>query len=130
MLYPLMNYHFSDRLDLVKLQEFYDGDPRIAVGVFEAFVQETVTALPQLDQLFQENNVVEFRRLVHKIKPGFLYVGLTSLYGMLSELEQSCDKSADTLNVAGLFSEVDAKLKSEIPWVEEELDRMRVLEAM
>jgi len=125
-----MNYRFSDQLDLAKLQEFYDGDPRLASGVFEAFVQETVTALPDLSQLYLSGDLAEFRRLVHKIKPGFLYVGLTSMYGKLSDLESQCEKVTEVADLSGLFYEVKSKLQAEVPWVEDELKRLKEFEAM
>lgn len=125
-----MNYRFSDQLDLAKLQEFYDGDPRLASGVFEAFVQETVTALPDLAQLYLSGDLAEFKRLVHKIKPGFLYVGLTSLYGKLSDLESHCEKVTEVADLAPLYREVTGKLQVEIPWVENELKRLKEFEAM
>ncbi|RYY61575.1 MAG: Hpt domain-containing protein [Chitinophagaceae bacterium] len=125
-----MNYRFSDQLDLAKLQEFYDGDPRLASGVFEAFVQETVTALPDLDQLYLSGDLAEFKRLVHKIKPGFLYVGLTALYGKLSDLEILCEKANDVTDVAGPFKDVQGRLGEEITWVENELKKLKEFEAL
>ena len=125
-----MNYHFSEQLDLVKLQEFYDGDPRLAAGVFEAFVEETVTALPDLDQLYLTGDLVQFRRLVHKIKPGFLYVGLTSLYEKLCEVERVSEKADTVSDVAELYQDVSAKLRTEIGWVENELTRLKQFEAL
>ncbi|MET0636857.1 MAG: Hpt domain-containing protein [Chitinophagaceae bacterium] len=121
-----MKYCFSAQLDLAKLQEFYDGDPRLAVGVFEAFVQETVTALPHLDQLYLADNVAELRRLVHKIKPGFLYVGLTSLYEKLNELELVCEQADQGAGIGSIFGDLSQKLKTEIPWVENELLRLKL----
>ncbi|RYY54148.1 MAG: hypothetical protein EOO09_15350 [Chitinophagaceae bacterium] len=125
-----MNYRFSDHLDLAKLQEFYDGDPRLAVGVFDAFVMETVTALPELGNLYTSGDLAEFRRLVHKIKPGFLYVGLTSLYEKLSELEVRCGEVKQTSELSAHYAAVTTRLLVEVPWVENELGKLKELEAM
>ena len=121
-----MNYRFSEQLDQVKLREFYDGDPILASAVFEAFLQEMATALPNLELLFINGTPEEFRRLVHKIRPGFLYVGLTSLYDQLDLIEKACIGLDVLLTIADQVNGMMMKLKVELPWVEAELAKMRL----
>ena len=121
-----MNYRFSEQLDQVKLREFYDNDPIVASAVFEAFLQEMATALPNLELLYKNGIPEEFRRLVHKIRPGFLYVGLTSLYDQLDLIEKSCHGLGNLAQIADQVDPLMLKLKVELPWVEAELAKMRV----
>ena len=120
-----MNYQFSNLLDQQKLQEFYDGDPLIASGVFEAFVDEMATAVPALKDRFYSGNVPEHRQLVHKIKPGFLYVGLTKLYQYLDALELSCDGASGMAELESPYEEVMLALGRDLPVVQEELIRLK-----
>lgn len=120
-----MNYHFSHNLDQDKLTEFYDGDPLLATGVFEAFIQETTPALTKLNRLFESGEREEFRRLVHKIKPGFLYVGLTPLFEQMTELEQRCSAVSDVSELRSSYEQVKNDLLKGMPIIEEELARLK-----
>jgi len=120
-----MNYRFSPTLDQARLSEFYDGDPLIATGVFEAFIQETVPALNTLTTLFESGQREEFRKLVHKLKPGFLYVGLTPLFEQMSELETQCDRVNDVSELRLYYDQVKKGLVQGMPIVEQELEKLK-----
>lgn len=120
-----MSYQFSPELDHAKLDELYMGDPGIACEVFAAFVQETISLIPRLEESFQRNDRQEFRKLLHKLKPGFLYVGLTDIFERMSDAEKHCQAVDDLDSMEPALSELFSDIKARIPVVRRELEQLQ-----
>jgi hypothetical protein len=121
-----MSYQFSPELDQAKLNELYLGDPAIACEVFSAFVTETSPALPGLQAYFLADEKDEFRRLIHKIKPGFLYVGLTDIFEKMSAVESRCDSIGTLHTLKEEFNGIINLLGDKLPVVYNELEKLKL----
>jgi HPt (histidine-containing phosphotransfer) domain-containing protein len=120
-----MSYQFSPELDHAKLNELYLGDPAIAYEVFSAFVTETSPTLPGLQAYFLADEKDEFRRLIHKIKPGFLYVGLTDIFEKMSAMEGRCDSIDSLHSLEEEFNGIVSLLGNKLPVVHNELEKLK-----
>lgn len=121
----IMGYTFSDQLDRDKLDDLYLGDPCIACEVFGAFVTETVPTVPGLQASFLADDKNELRRLIHKIKPGFLYVGLTGIFEKLSIMEDKCESVDSLRSLEAEFREIVAMMDDKMTVVQKELERLK-----
>lgn len=89
---------FNERLDCEALMEMYEGDYEHAEVVFGQFVKNAPVQMQGIATSFQEDSVEEFRAKVHKLKPVFTFVGLTSLSRQAAQLEEQC-KTVGTLKI-------------------------------
>ncbi|HTD92934.1 MAG TPA: hypothetical protein VK644_03945 [Chitinophagaceae bacterium] len=121
-----MSYQFSPELDHAKLDELYLGDPAIAREVFSAFITETSPTLPGLQAYFLADEKDEFRRLIHKIKPGFLYVGLTDIFEKMSAVESRCDSIESLHSLEEEFNGIISLLGDKMPVVHNELEKLKL----
>lgn len=120
-----MSYHFSPELDGTKLNELYFGDPEMAREVFEAFMKETVAIIPGLETAFRNNDKGGFRQLLHKIKPGFLYVGLTPIFEKMSWAENACNQISSLDSLEQEFNEIIKMINEKMPIVKKELEQLQ-----
>lgn len=89
------SYHFSPELDSESLEEIYEGDLDYALCMFQTYVETLGDELILLQQVKEKKEVVEIRKIVHKVKPNFSMVGLPKLYHAAVKLEKLCDKDQE-----------------------------------
>jgi hypothetical protein len=82
-------------LDSTFLSTVYEDDAPTAVAIFEQYLQELPADLYALYETFHQGDRETFRKLVHKKKVGFSYVGLTDVTAGLNELEHQCSLVTD-----------------------------------
>lgn len=71
------------------LSQFYGNDPAYAYEMFDLFLKNISQEINHLKAIRLEKNIDELKRHLHKIKPGFLMVGLKNLHHRLDQLENS-----------------------------------------
>lgn len=89
---------FNERLDCEALMEMYEGDYEHAEVVFGQFIKNAPVQMLGIAASFEQDAVEEFRAKIHKLKPVFTFVGLTSLSRQAAQLEDQC-KTAGTVKV-------------------------------
>lgn len=82
-------------LDVEFLDEAYDNDAETALFLFHQFLDELPTNLDLLVRAFRDYDITTFRKLIHKQKPGFGFVGLTHISNQIDELQSKCLISLD-----------------------------------
>jgi HPt (histidine-containing phosphotransfer) domain-containing protein len=89
---------FNERLDCDALMEMYEGDYEHAEVVFGQFIKNAPPQMQGIAISFEQDVVEEFRAKIHKLKPVFTFVGLTSLSRQAAQLEDQC-KTVTTLKM-------------------------------
>ncbi len=74
-----MSFEFSDHLDDGFLKEIYGEDVNYAYEMFSTFLNIIDGEMEALSRLIYEDDFVEAKKALHKIKPMFSMVGLTDL---------------------------------------------------
>jgi HPt (histidine-containing phosphotransfer) domain-containing protein len=92
------------QLDSAFLEAVYEGNTDTAITVFEQYLQELPADMNELSECFESGDSEAFRRLIHKQKVRFSYVGLTDVTAQLNALEQKC---ASTSNIKIHQAEVE-----------------------
>jgi hypothetical protein len=82
-------------LDTAYLNDTYSGDAETALMMFETYLQELDSNLRDLRDSFNKQDIDTFRKLVHKQKPAFSYVGLTDLTEKFQQLQAGCQQVSD-----------------------------------
>lgn len=115
---------FNERLDCEALMEMYEGDYEHAEIVFGQFIKNAPVQMQAIAASFQQDLVEEFRAKVHKLKPVFTFVGLTSLSRQAAQLEDQC-KTATTLKVMEADYEVfKNEFDTNLPLIQEIFEKL------
>ncbi len=116
---------FSAELDRNFLQSLYEGDLQYAIEVFENFLVDTKKESDDLKKLYEENDVKKIRQTLHKVKPTFAFVGLTSLTEEVEEVISSCDQATNISEVEPGCSNLLNKFENSFRLIQAELERMK-----
>jgi Hpt domain len=121
----ISEFVFSTELDRSFLQSLYEGDLQYAIEVFENFLIDTKKEVDELKNLYQENDVKKIRHKLHKVKPTFAFVGLTSLTEEVEEIISSCDRAENISEVEPGCSNLLSTFENSFGLIQKELERMK-----
>lgn len=115
---------FNSALCQTTLSNLYSDDYLTAEAVFSTFEEEIDGYIGIFRDSFSKRNLAEFSAIVHKIKPVYNYVGLTTIYERLLSVENNCKmlQSLDSMteDYDFIISETD-KFR---PLIKNELERL------
>lgn len=86
-------YEFSDHFDRQFLEDLYAGDTEAAAEVFQASLVQIVDEMKLADDRAVEGDITGVRKIYHKIKPLFGYMGLLSVQDFVQHFEDQCSDS-------------------------------------
>lgn len=87
---PNESYQFSDQFDQQFLMELYGDDMKSAEEVFQSSIVQIHQELQEAEKLFISRSITEVRKIFHRIKPLFGYVGLISVQDFIQKFEDNC----------------------------------------
>ncbi|MDM8536959.1 response regulator [Desulfobacterales bacterium HSG17] len=85
-----------------------EGEPSIVASIINAFLNCSMSQLPQLQKSFSENDIKTVQQLAHSFKSSSANVGAVRLSEMSSELEMNCKKGSME-NIADLISAIETE---------------------
>ena len=89
------------------------------------FLNKTPIALEQINECFQKQNWEELRKIIHRIKPSFAYIGMQELQKTLGKIESWSDEKGDKKIVSELIQEVESGSRSVFEQLRQELGSLR-----
>lgn len=87
--------------DLTGIKKLGQGDEEFIRKIIALFITQTQEMIPLIELAFNNQNLAEIARLVHKIRPSVEAVGITSISADLKELEVSAKEQ--TMDISKLF---------------------------
>jgi HPt (histidine-containing phosphotransfer) domain-containing protein len=82
---------YNELIDPAILSSLYENDHTFIQKIFHSFLDNGLDGdLQQVESCFTSGNTDGLRRVIHKIKPAFGFVGLTSIEAQCRELELLC----------------------------------------
>lgn len=87
---PQKTYQFSSHFDHQFLNELYGDDMRSAEEVFHSALIQIDQEVAESEKLFKAKNFTEVRKIFHRIKPLFGYVGLMEVQDNIQQFEDNC----------------------------------------
>lgn len=86
-----------DKIDLSYLENITDGDNEVIVEMIELFLEETPKHIEKIETFYKKEQWQLLGAEAHKVKPMFLYVGLTDLNEACQKIEV-CGKKVSNLD--------------------------------
>lgn len=116
---------FDERLDTETLHNLYEGDYEHAEVVFQQFVKTAPLQMQEIERNFTETSIDTFREKIHKLKPVFSFVGLTTLSNQAAAIEQQCKSGAAVNELEAGYTDFKNNFFNSLPVVQEILQKMK-----
>ena len=107
------------------LDDCYGTDYVHAESVFAMLLEELPSNLTDLYQLLEQHNLADFKKYIHKIKPTFNYVGLTTLSHDLQLLENRCGSIQSLAEAKDEIRDMLERIEKAVPLLKNEVERLR-----
>jgi hypothetical protein len=121
-----LQYIYSGRFDAAFLDEMYAGDIQTAAEIFESSLNHLIPVVDHTNDLFQKGDVEALRKLFHKIKPLYGYVGLLKVQGRVQLFEDACGAAAGAEELKNQYEELTILMGESINIIRQELIRMKM----
>ena len=108
-------------IDLSYLEEITSGEKEVMCEMLDLFIRDIPAHVAAIVNFAASKNMEELGAEAHKLKPAFLYIGLTELSEDSKKLETIGRDGEFTTEVPGLVE----KLKSETPGIVSQLQEAR-----
>ncbi len=109
------------KINLSYLKRIAEGNDAFVIEMIEMFLNRTPQALDQMNECFQKQNWEELKKIVHRIKPSFAYVGMQDIQTKLASIENWNNVSDDKKIVIDLIHDIEAGSKTAFDQLRKEL---------
>lgn len=92
--------------DLTYLKSLSKGDNSFVKQMITIFVNQTPSAIEQLEKSLLSKDFVTLKSVAHKMKPSFSFVGVNSLKDKVEELEKNALQPTDINTMNLLINEI------------------------
>lgn len=107
-------------VDLHYLRQITDGQQTLMVDLIDTFIQQAPEAVHHIRQAWQDGDASRLCTLVHKAKPGFQYVGATTISQRLDQLEDYVRRGQSSDQYDALILQLEEMARSAVRQLEEE----------
>ena len=117
---------FQAGLDNELLYELYECDYPSVLQTFQIFLDEMDANILELQQSFEAQDILSFKKTIHRIKPVFSYVGLSDLHKTFQTVEDNCNEANDLAAMVPSFTDVIQSLRESAETIEKEKVRLEI----
>jgi Hpt domain len=121
-----IQYIYSGRFDTAFLYELYENDVQSAAEVFESSLKQLSLEISNAEDHFRQGDIESLRKLYHKIKPLFGYVGLLKVQDFVQHFENACHTSSNIEEISGNYNELKIMIGEAVNIIRQELIRMKM----
>ncbi|MFZ4769178.1 MAG: response regulator [Ferruginibacter sp.] len=98
--------------DLSKLRDIARGDEAFVEKMVLLFIQESTTALEEIQVAYKEGNWLSVRRIAHRIKPSIDNLGIYSLVNEIREIEKDAETNQGSDRMDWLMEHFEKVIKA------------------
>lgn len=121
-----LRYIFSGRFDTEYLQELYDNDLDTIMDIFESSITAITAEIGHGVHHYHNGDLDGLRRVFHKIKPLFGYVGLPSLQEYVQDVENKCGLVPGIEHITPDYERIIGIVSDTVNVLTQELARMKM----
>ena len=122
---PQILFAFSPELDIAFLQDLYGDDLQQAEMIFESSLNQLKVDLPVAETKFHDGDLSGLKKVIHKLKPVFGYVGMNDLQERYREFEDGCAQAQSAAEIEPTFSHIIRISEQAIQKIDAELNRIK-----
>jgi hypothetical protein len=113
-------YVFSEHFDRQFLEDLYAGDTEAAAEVFQASLVQIVEEMKLADDMAIDGDISGVRKIYHKIKPLFGYMGLLSVQDFVQHFEDQCGDSVLMSDIQIAYENIKEIIRGSLSLAREE----------
>ncbi|TKG93757.1 response regulator [Puteibacter caeruleilacunae] len=120
------SFVFSNQLDQDRLSQLYNNNLAYASEMFEIFLEVIEPEMNNLQHLLEPYQAQALRKLIHKLKPSFGYVGLTNIEEIFDRLQHELDDSnRDKSEIIDKTQQVLIDIEELLPIIEQQFEQLQ-----
>jgi len=123
------SFIFSNELDSGLLTDLYEGDWKYAETVFGDFLRYLPDYFSEIDLAFNNNQIEQLRKAVHKCKTLMGFVGLSAVQASFQALEKKCEQVKATIELETDYRSLKIQTESGKNIIVLELERLKAFNA-
>jgi len=120
-----VRFIFSGGFDTEYLWELYDNDINTIMEMFGSSIEAIRAEVTNSIVHFRDGDPEALRRVFHKIRPVFSYVGLNYLQEQVHDFENKCSLTTGTESLSSDYERLVSMVYDAMSLLEQELERMK-----
>jgi HPt (histidine-containing phosphotransfer) domain-containing protein len=117
---------FNPEFDLNYLNSLYGDDYHYLQEVFDTVLHDYQSLTDNIEFSYSSGNLTALRSAVHKIKPVFGFVGLTTVQQLCQDFEKICSTVSTPDQLSGDFESLKNKIFQSKQLIEEEKKKLEL----
>ncbi|MFZ7144011.1 MAG: response regulator, partial [Bacteroidota bacterium] len=119
--------HFlnAPKINLSYLKQIAEGNESFVIEMIEMFLNKTPEAITEMYGHFKNKNWDEFRKVAHRIKPSFGYMGMSEIQNALTKVEMMNEKELREPAVDELLIEIESRTSQAYAQLRTELTTLK-----
>lgn len=119
--------HFMNapKINLNYLKQIAEGNEAFVIEMIEMFLNKTPQAISEMHDHFKNKNWDEFKKVAHRIKPSFGYMGMSEIQTALSKVELMNEKELREPEVDELLMEIESRTTQAYAQLRSELTTLK-----
>jgi HPt (histidine-containing phosphotransfer) domain-containing protein len=117
-------YMYSDHFDHQFLEELYAGDTEAAAEIFQSSLTQIIDELKLAEEKALAGDFAGVRKIFHKIKPLFGYMGLLSVQDFVQHFEDQCGDSVLMSDIQIPYENIKEIIREALSLVGEEHQKL------
>jgi HPt (histidine-containing phosphotransfer) domain-containing protein len=101
---------FNEKIDSDYLHSLYEDDYQYIEEIFATTLAHYDGDLSAIQEAFAAGDTATLKKAIHKIKPTFGFVGLTSVQQLCGAFEDICQKAGSTAELKDQYQQIVATL--------------------
>jgi HPt (histidine-containing phosphotransfer) domain-containing protein len=97
------NFIFNEKIDREFLFSLYEDDLLYIEEIFKTTLDQLSTVVPDIQATYNDNDVSQLKKLVHKIKPAFGFTGFLDTEKACKVFEDACHEGVNAVELSGLY---------------------------
>ena len=119
------SFMYNELIDPVILSNLYENDYAFIQKIFQSFLDSGLDGdLQQVDTCFTSDDTDGLRKVIHKLKPAFGFVGLTSIEEQCREMELLCANSRSLNDLTEKITELLNAMRAGKKAIEDDLQKL------
>jgi HPt (histidine-containing phosphotransfer) domain-containing protein len=118
-------FEFSAAFDRLFLSDLYGGDTEAAEDIFGSSLLQIQEELRSVEERAVRGDVEGIRRIFHKIKPLFGYMGLLTVQDFVQEFEDRCQQPATIQDIQMPLENIVGIVQAAISQVKQEHSKLK-----
>jgi HPt (histidine-containing phosphotransfer) domain-containing protein len=117
--------NYNELIDPAILSSLYENDHTFIQKIFQSFLDNDIERdLQQIETCFTSGDTDGLRKIIHKLKPAFGFVGLTSVEERCSEMESLCASGRSINDLTEKITDLLIAMKAGKKAIEEDLQKL------